>query len=354
MKILLFTDNHFSQYSSIIRSKGEKYSTRLENQIKSLNWVNEIAMEKNCSKMICLGDFFDKAELNAEELTALKDINWNNLPKYFLVGNHEAGSNDLTFNSINALSSIGTIIDKPTLLDIGFGYELFLLPYISEINRKPFIDYLRACREDYYNNDSWITQEVKETIVLSHNDISGIRYGQYESKHGFNVDEITRYCKLYINGHLHNQTQINQAILNLGNLTGQNFSEDGFKYSHCVAILDTSTFNIELINNPYAFNFYKISAIDIYDLETQIDKLNKETAVGTISIPEKYSSDARLLCKEYFKEFRLLVTPDNTKRTDSNILDNTANIDHIRKFKDFCLENIENNEALLSELALLN
>ena len=37
MKVLLYTDNHFSQYSSILRNRGERYSIRLENQIKSIN-----------------------------------------------------------------------------------------------------------------------------------------------------------------------------------------------------------------------------------------------------------------------------------------------------------------------------
>ena len=129
MRILLYTDNHFCSNSSIVRSKGQKYSARLENQIETLNWINNIALEKNCDKMICLGDFFDSATLNAEELTALKEVKWNNLPKEFLVGNHEMGNNDLSYNSTNALSQFGKVIDKPTI-DCGFGYEILYLPYM--------------------------------------------------------------------------------------------------------------------------------------------------------------------------------------------------------------------------------
>lgn len=37
MKILIFSDNHWSQYSSIVRSRGTKYSTRLEKSIETMN-----------------------------------------------------------------------------------------------------------------------------------------------------------------------------------------------------------------------------------------------------------------------------------------------------------------------------
>ena len=71
MKILIVGDVHWSTYSSIVRSRGKKYSTRLENLINSVNWAERIADEENCDRIIYLGDFFDKADLTAEEITAL-------------------------------------------------------------------------------------------------------------------------------------------------------------------------------------------------------------------------------------------------------------------------------------------
>lgn len=277
MKILIYTDNHFCSNSSIIRKNGEKYSIRLENQIKSVNWAEQLGIEKNCDMVIHLGDFFDKSELTAQELTALKEIKWNYLPHYFLVGNHEMGSADLQYNSLNALSKIGKIINEPYYMS-GFGCRIIFLPYILETNRKPLQYYI-----DSAIGDSWETQEVKNTIILSHNDICGLQYGQYISKQGFDVQEIYDSCNLFINGHLHNQTQINDKMLNLGNLTGQNFSEDAFKYSHCVAILDTDTLKIDLINNPYAFNFYKIEINNDNDLSI-FNKLISP-AIITVSAP---------------------------------------------------------------------
>lgn len=41
MKICAVGDIHWCDYSSIIRGRGEYFSHRLENCIKSINWVTE-------------------------------------------------------------------------------------------------------------------------------------------------------------------------------------------------------------------------------------------------------------------------------------------------------------------------
>ena len=348
MRVLIYTDNHFSVNSSIIRSRGKKYSTRLENQIESINWVEKLAEEKNCDQIIQLGDFFDRADLGSEEISALKEIRWSKLPHIFLVGNHELGSNNLEFNSLNVLAKIGKVIDKPTI-DCGFGYELFYLPYILESNRKPLETIINETSQKYYMN-IMVTQEVKKRIILSHNDISGIRYGQFESKQGFNIKEIEDNCSLFINGHLHNQTQVSKKILNLGNLTGQNFTEDGFKYSHSVGILDTDTLEIELINNPYAFYFYKIDSYE--DLVKNKNKFDNRYSIATIKVKTSQVAEARDLCNKLFKEYRLLTIFDNEEIKEEGI-SRLISTDHIEQFKNYCLEKIGNNENIIKELSLL-
>lgn len=346
MRILIYTDNHFCSYSSILRSRTERFSTRLENQIKSINWAESLVEEYNCEAVIHLGDFFDKAELNSEELTALKDINWSNVQHYFIVGNHEIASSDLVFNSLNALSKIGKVINKPSLLSL-FGCDIILLPYIAAIEKPTLKDII-----DNLYKDTLSTQEVKNRIILSHNDICGIRYGQYESKIGFNVKDISNHCNLFINGHLHNQQQVNEKILNLGNLTGQNFSEDAEKYSHCAAILDTDTLQIKLINNPVALNFYKLEILD----ETNLSKLNvcKDYSVISIKtyqslvnkIKEILSDKANIIC------YRIVTIPELKENTQESI-DQILKLDHIDQFRQYIRENLDNTELLEDELSYI-
>ena len=144
MRILIYSDNHWCQYSSIVRKRGEKYSLRLENQIASVSWAENLSSEVGCDKIIQLGDFFDSPTLNAEEISALKEVNWNrSVFHHFLCGNHEMGNNDLSFNSIRALGLCPFIdvIDKPYVRfeqDVAFIY----LPYLKIIENHCHIMYL--------------------------------------------------------------------------------------------------------------------------------------------------------------------------------------------------------------------
>ena len=90
MKYLVCGDVHWCQYSSILRTRGNKYSTRLENLIASVNWVEDLAKKQECEGIIYLGDFFDRPDLGAEELTALQEVKWANLKHIFIPGNISA------------------------------------------------------------------------------------------------------------------------------------------------------------------------------------------------------------------------------------------------------------------------
>lgn len=344
MRLLLYTDNHFSTTSSIIRSRGEKFTTRLENQINSLNWAEKLASDTKCDAVFCLGDFFDKSDLTAEELTALGDLKWANIPHYFLVGNHEMGSANLINSSAHILNLEDNIevIDKVTRFDVEENGKLIsiqLIPYILECDRKPLAEYIKKETPE--------GQKYDRIVILSHNDLKGINYGLVESKQGFTVDEIENNCDLYINGHIHNGSYVNkkQTIINLGNLTGQNFSEDALRYIHCAAILDLGTMEVFMVENPYAFNFYKL----------KVDNENypelKNNAVVSISCPQKYANEIREKIEKDPKivASRIIVIPD----TDDNpevVISELANTDHIEQFKSYILQQLGNSETIVEEL----
>ena len=114
--------------------------------------------------IVYLGDFFDKSELNAMEITAIRDLRWaKKIPHYFLVGNHElyGKSENISLNSLNVLSGIKDfyVLYCPFQLD-----NLYFLPY------------------DNYKGDkienifSFIDRpSPKENVIIfSHNDIKGL------------------------------------------------------------------------------------------------------------------------------------------------------------------------------------
>ena len=338
MKILVFTDNHFCEKSSIITKYGDKYSIRLENQIQSLNWVERVSKEKDCQLVICLGDFFDKPHLTDQELTALQEIQWNDLPHYFLVGNHESEEINLQYNSTSALKALNReIIDTPYTTNLG-DIELAFLPYITESEKQPL--------------DSYFGTKPAYRILFSHNDILGIQMGPVVSKTGFSIEEIEANCTFCLNGHLHNGQAVSNRVLNLGNLTGKDFGEDSFRYEHKVAIIDTDTFSIEFIENPYAFNFYKIDILKKSDLDLLVKV--KPNAILSVKCNENFITAARTIIQDNpnILDTRLIMIKNFEKTAEKDQIDiSDLTVDQCVKFAECCREKIEASPILEMELA---
>lgn len=338
MKIGIVGDVHWSRTSSILVRKNSEFTLRLENLIKTINWCEETL--KSCDRIVYLGDFFDRKDINAEEATALRKVVWNDRPHHFIVGNHEANTASLSYKSTDVLNHENFFIeDMPTCYSSD-DLDIYMIPYISEDLRKPLTDYLDPSK-------------ATKTIIFSHNDIKGINYGPVVSQEGFALSEIEQNCDLFINGHIHNGSFVNakKTILNLGNITGQNFSEDAFTYEHHVAILDTDSLNIEFIENPEAFNFYKIQITK----DADIRKLNvlKPNAVVSIRCNESLVDKVRetLPTIPNIVESRVTVNYEVSADTETHT-DELLKIDsYLDQFISFIKEHIAASDILNIELA---
>ena len=339
MKVCLFTDVHWSKNTSIVRSRGEKYSTRLELLINSMNWVNDLAVEQNCTAMFCLGDFFDKSTLDDEEISALREIKWNKLYTYYIVGNHESSVSSLEFSTTSLFRNNRVrIISKPTFISNINGCIIVCLPYITDDSKKYLNEYLKDFPKE------------KKIVVLSHNDIKGIKYGAFESKTGFDINEIEANCDLYINGHLHNGAWITNTILNAGSLSAHNFTNDSYAYRYGAWILDTTTLELTFYENPYSLNFYKI---DI-DNEKDFNKFTglKNNAVVSVKCREDLADAVRnRLVASNIIESKLMLY-SNTVVEDTSALKDVITSDHLVKFRDFILsrDDISNIDIFKEEL----
>ena len=177
------------------------------------------------------------------------------------------------------------------------------------------------------------------------------------STEGFELSDIESSCNLYFNGHIHHCCNVTNKIINIGNLTGQNFTEDATKYSHCAIILDTETLEYKYYQNPYAFKFYKLDCTnettdeDIYHI---LNCLNYN-AVATITVPEEFSSKAREYLEKlkgtHICEYRLLIDRSQTHERTTDIV-NTTN-DHIKQFEEYVLTEIGNTDIIRDELSHL-
>lgn len=337
MKILLFTDLHMCPQASIINKWGTKYPKRLENCIETVNWLERKAKELNCDYIISLGDFFDKPDLTSETITACQDIQWSWTQHYHLVGNHDASNSSLIFNSVNCLNNDNhRVITEPAMLMLE-DCDICFLPYITECDRKPLKEYF----QERFDN--------RPRIILSHNDISGIQLGPVVSKTGFSIEEIEASCQLFVNGHLHNGQAITPKVINLGNTTGKDFGENAFVHSHCIAILDTSTMSLEYIENPYAYNFYKLEINTEADLA--ILSTLKNNAVISVKCAQHLVEAVRQKIEETSNiiESRVIIVRHYEEVTETTELDLT--VDHLTRFIECCKANIENSSILEEELS---
>lgn len=333
MRVLIYSDVHISQDSSIVKTFGTKYSTRLEYIIKSLDWAEDLALKENCQAVFNLGDTFDKPVINPMEATAVQDIKWNNLPHYILVGNHDSNVASLEYSSVAILKKLGfNIINEVTHLKDGETNFTFI-PYIMNDNRKPLKEYLIG----------------KDDIVLSHNDIAGFNFGLFISTEGFNIDEIKKDCKLFLNGHLHNSSFLDKKILNVGNLCGQNFSEDAFNYDHGCWILDTDKMSLDFYENPFALNFYKIEYSSNKNLLSKL----KNNSVLMIKCErkdqDKLKEDLETIKDKIIATRVLLYDKDVVNSIDSIV--KLEKIDHLKQFTDFIHDKLGNTDLINSELA---
>ena len=345
MRICIVADPHWSQNSSIVRSRGTIYSARLHNLIDSVNWVEGLANMENCSSVFYIGDFFDSCQLNSEEISALQEVRWMPVSHVFLTGNHETNVGNLQYATTDVfkLCPNSTVINTPQafMLEGASNLEVCFLPYILEKDRLTITDYFG--------------EPHSRRVIFSHNDLKDVSYGPIISKEGFSVEDIHKNCDLFINGHIHHGMKVTDKIINVGNLTGQNFTEDAFKFEHCVAIIDTETLHIDYYANPYAFNFYKIDFTRRYsvtDLRKVLDKL-RNNAVITLKVSNGFVKDARefmdSIGKHFVHTYRLIVEPDLNTINELNE-PSFEQLDHMEAFKRYVHEFIGSSDIIEDEL----
>mgnify|MGYP004442690361 CR=1 FL=1 len=254
--------------------------------------MNNLFSSKDCECVVCLGDLTDKPDLTSEEITALSKCGLKD--HVMIVGNHCRSDKD---GNINSLSIFNDVISKPEIRQYGSCRVLFLP----------------------YNSTTYDLSEFNNVdLIFSHNDIKGYNYGNAVSCSGYELEDILGNCKLFINGHLHNGGWlVKDRIVNLGQLSGMNFSSCGGEWEPSVGILDTETLNLEIISNPEAYRFKKVEFGTLVKLKNYLDSILNEEGhyVLQVKVPFSISDKARKLINQNCKVVASRVTTyhDNTE-----------------------------------------
>lgn len=256
--------------------------------------MGQVFKENGCSIVVCLGDMTDKSSLTSEEITAMSQFEGIR-EHLLLVGNHCRSDKSGKINSLNLVSDS---IFEPRVETLG-GRKFLFLPYNSSLV------------------DLSLYKDID--VILSHNDIKGYDLGGHFSIEGYELTTIVDHCKLFINGHLHNGGWlVNNRVVNLGQLSGMNFSSCGGQWEPSIGILDTETLDLEIIENPYAYRFKKETFDTLVKLRNYIKSLpDVGRYVLQVKVPSSIIDSARsiLTKSEKVEAFRLLVLKSEKVKT---------------------------------------
>lgn len=326
--ILLYADPHFASTSSVLRKRGERFSARLEGLIKTINWINALSGQYNAD-IYCLGDLFDRSNLTAEEITAVKQCDFSK--HTVILGNHEIMGREDVFTTVFAAQPKSVINQPCKQGDIGF------LPYCPHTHM-------------------WDLQAVQGCkVLLSHVDITGIQNGTYFSKVGYEVTQLTECANLVINGHLHTRNWvIPNKLLNLGACVGMNFSSTHEESKPAVMLLNMDTMEYKFFENPYSPLFFKHAFTKQEDVVKFLDSLQGSLNVISLKVPDTIIKDIRNLIDTTYadKIYYSRIEPDYSfsnfeAAAHSQELPKLEIMDGMESLKKFVLEKFDKDNTNL-------
>lgn len=278
MKVGVYADAHFSLNSSVVLGNKNSLDGRLTYLIETFKWMYETFREKSVETIIDLGDLSDSYNLRAEEITAIsRALSFNeDIPEVHILGNHERLSKAGDINSVEFLENIPNhrLIKDVTQEKLGGQ----LVTYI------PYAIYEDGCFDSLENT----------RLAFSHIDIFGADTGGWSLKSGLSPVYLTKHFELVLNGHIHNGSWvIKNKIINIGAISGQNFASKAIHWEPSIAIVDTDTLELELIENPYALRFYSETVDSVSKVMELMNSLDGERNVIQVKVPLSISNDVR-------------------------------------------------------------
>lgn len=279
MKIGIYADAHFSLNSSIILGQTNSLEGRLNHLIDSFKWMYELFRDNDVEVTIDLGDLTDSYVVRAEEITAVsKALSFNTtIPEYHILGNHERLDYRGSISSISFVDSIDNQHVVNDLLHMTLGDKsVTLLPYSNGYN------------------DEYIESLDDTDYLFTHLDILGSDTGGWSLTDGIKPNILANKFGLTVNGHIHNGSWvIPNKVLNIGSISGQNFSSKQLEWNPSVMILDTDTNDYQFFENPHALIFVNKSANSIDKVVKLVNDITEGTYAVQLRVPVSLVEEVR-------------------------------------------------------------
>lgn len=324
MKILIFSDIHIHPH--------KKSSERLDHCLKALDWVFDVAEERNISNIVFLGDLFHDRQ-RIDVLTYQKTfeimerrLSERNIDLRLLLGNHDLWHNDrLDVSSVNPLRSIKgiTVVDKPCVQEISDGSEdihFAFLPYthdpiddIQDLERE-WKASVPADRKKILgahlsvDGAVWNTRFNTASEVAVEHDGDMVRVGP---------DIFKRWDRVFL-GHYHASQKLDERVEYVGSPLQLSFGE-AFQDKNLI-IYDAADDSMEYVTNDFSPKHYIIGEdeIDKYPLEGNFVRVEVE------DISSKAMSDMRQSLVENSKVSTLEIK--QSRRKEEHLISDAKSI----------------------------
>lgn len=280
-KVLLFSDLHIHCHKRKIE--------RLEDCLKALNWVFDVAEQNNVEDILFGGDLFhdrQKIEIYTYQRTfevLSERLNKNKFNLYLLLGNHDLWYNENTsISSVIPLSSLPgiRIIGKPERLSIS-GANWDFIPFthnpietLEELKKKP-------------GNPEYSLGHIAIDGAILH----GSQHSDVNIEHDGDMVSVSaglfEHYKHTFLGHYHAEQRVNNKVEYIGSPLELSFGE-AFQEKHLI-ILDTKNGEREYVKNDFSPKHLVIDMVDRdkYKLENNFVKIRVDEIGATDLISMK-------------------------------------------------------------------
>jgi len=307
MKIALVTDQHFG-----IRGDSQIF---LDYQKKFYNDIFFPYLEKhNITEVIDLGDTFDRRKyINFNTLAAVKEFYFRRLDAlgvnlHIIVGNHstyfkntnDVNSPDLLLGEFKNIS----IYSKPkTLTFNGVDKPFLLVPWINSENGEECMKSIK---------------ESKCPILMGHFELGNVKLkGNFEFSNGISQKDLKKF-EFVLSGHYHHKIDKGNFKY-LGSPQEFDWGDHGAKRGFHV--LDTDTWDIEFIRNPYTL-FQRVYWDDAEDAVVHVTPTDYKDKFIKIIVKNKsnpYTFDQWVEAIEKCGPYNVIIEENTNELSDEEV-----------------------------------
>lgn len=288
--VLIFSDLHIHPH----KRKDE----RLEDCLKALDWVFDVAEENNITNILFGGDLFhdrQKIEVYTYQRafeTLQKRLNTKNFNLYLLLGNH-----DLWYNEKTSVSSVVPLSALPNVKIISTPERL-----VIEGSTWDFIPFTHNPVEtlNELNKKDGTPEYALGHISLDGALLHGTQYSDVTIEHDGDMISVgaslfNHYKHTFL-GHYHAEQIINEKVEYIGSPLQLSFGE-AFQQKHII-IFNGKTGKKKYVNNDFSPRHLVIKADEVekYDLENNFVQIKVDdiSATDLVSMKKDLTDKSKL------------------------------------------------------------